>query len=624
MKDVCLVQMPYTTLTTPSLALGLLKSCLLKEGISCKVFYGDLKFAQRLTYEEYMKIGYGRLLHQMGEASFADFVWDYQDENWKKKYLDEIISSTDGDTTEYLELLKKFNSIIPEYLEDLAAEILAEKPRIVGCSSNFQQNNASLALLKVIKRLAPDVVTVMGGCNCALESGQTLVQEADWLDYTFSGDGEKSVPQMCRKILKDGVAIPEDEIPYGVMSEKTATSEPMFVVTEDIGSLPFPDYDDYFDEIKNLKWIEKSQISLSAESSRGCWWRERGGCTFCGLCMTSRKYRKKDIKRFLKEIVFLKNKYGIPRFFLTDSILSNEAVRELPELITSYEGTEDIRFFSEVKSNLSKGDLRRLKEAGVYFIQPGIEALQDDLLKLMNKGNRAIKHIELLKNARRYNIRCSWNLLFGFPKEKEEWVRETEKLIPYITHLQPPNWVTHIVYQKYSHYYEEREEYELKMKPLKVYDYIYGFNKILMQKMAYNYCPEDSPESKGYFNISERGEVYAELMQKVLDWQESYYKRHDCLQMIAFPDRLSIMDLRKDARSISYEIQGVKKKIYLFCDETKRLAQIMDYAAESGVPEQKTLNILKEFENQRIMVSVKDEYLSLAVCIADHSCEKIF
>src|SRR5689334_25246601 len=51
--DVCLVNMPYASLNRPSLALGLLKAVLEREGIATRVLYPNLTFAETIGLRLY-------------------------------------------------------------------------------------------------------------------------------------------------------------------------------------------------------------------------------------------------------------------------------------------------------------------------------------------------------------------------------------------------------------------------------------------------------------------------------------------------------------------------------------------------------------------------------------------
>lgn len=625
MADVCLVQMPYSMLYTPSLALGILKSCLVREGFSCRVFYGDIAFADAVGIELYKKFLDKRIIHQFAEMSFAGNVW-YDGEKDApaaqdgsiifREYLEKIVYPMEGVREDYFELLKNVQEIIPGYLENLADDILKEKPLIVGCSSNFQQNNASFALLKEIKKKVPHVVTIMGGSNCALEAGQAVASEVEWVDYVFSGEGEFTIPEFCRLVGKYGKDIPEALFPEGVMSAQTVEKEPAFPRTMNLEDIPLPDFTEYFAEADKMSWMKKEEISLAAEGSRGCWWREKQGCTFCGLCIKDGQYRRKSTERLLQELLEQSSRYGVNRFFLTDSILSNEMIAEFPKLVDALPENPGFRLFGEVKSNMRPKELESLKRAGFHTVQPGIEAIQDGLLKQMNKGNSAIRHLEFLKSAQQCKMKLSWNLLFGFPGEEERWVEETLNLIPLLTHLPPPNGAMHILFQKYSHYYENRALYGLCLKRLPAYDYIYGFQGALAEGISYNFYPGKEEILKAYFSLKNKEGIYRALTEAVSDWREHYYTG-DCLQMRCYDERIEIMDLRAGAKHSYYEFWGAEKELYLYCGEPKKEREILGYMEKIGQPGKETKKMLGMMKDALLLAAIGDEYLALAVLIGE-------
>lgn len=623
MAEVCLIQMPYSMLYTPSLALGILKSCLVRDGFSCRVFYGDIAFADAVGIEIYKKFLDKRIIHQFAEMSFAGNVWydgkknapAAQDGNIiYREYLEKIVYPMEGVREEYFELLKKVQEIIPGYLENLADDILKEEPLIVGCSSNFQQNNASFALLKEIKKRTSHVVTIMGGSNCALEAGQAVASEVEWVDYVFSGEGEFTIPEFCRLVRKYGKDIPEALLPEGVMSAQTVEKEPAFPRTINLDDIPLPDFTEYFAEADKMSWMKKEEISLAAEGSRGCWWREKQGCTFCGLCIKDGQYRRKSTGRFLQELLEQSSRYGVNRFFLTDSILSNEMIAEFPKMVDALPENPGFRLFAEVKSNMRPKELESLKQAGFHTVQPGIEAIQDGLLKQMNKGNSAIRHLEFLKSAQQCKMKLSWNLLFGFPGEEEKWVEETLNLIPLLTHLPPPNGAMHILFQKYSHYYENREAYGLCLKRLPAYDHIYAFHDALAEGISYNFYPGKEEILKAYFFLKNKGGIYRVLTEAVSDWREHYYTG-DCLQMRCHDERIEIMDLRAGAKHSYYEFWGAEKELYLYCGEPKKEWEILAYMEKIGQPGDETKKMLGMMRDALLLAAIGDEYLALAVLI---------
>ena len=98
-----------------------------------------------------------------------------------------------------------------------------------------------------------------------------------------------------------------------------------------------------------------------------------------------------------------------------DNILDMRYFRDvLPQLRERQLG---LTLFYETKANLTKEQVKLLRDAGVLAIQPGVESLSTHVLQLMRKGVTALQNIQLLKWCRQYGVTVAWNLLYGFPGE---------------------------------------------------------------------------------------------------------------------------------------------------------------------------------------------------------------
>src|SRR5262245_24509243 len=86
--DVVLVNMPFHGYL-PSLGLGLLKSCLAANGISSKVLYFGLPFAQRVGCDLYHCIanGYPRPMDLLGEWIFSAALFDHDSSSYVQEVL---------------------------------------------------------------------------------------------------------------------------------------------------------------------------------------------------------------------------------------------------------------------------------------------------------------------------------------------------------------------------------------------------------------------------------------------------------------------------------------------------------------------------------------------------------
>src|SRR6185503_19668701 len=108
---------------------------------------------------------------------------------------------------------------------------------------------------------------------------------------------------------------------------------------------------------------------------------------------TGMKYRSKSPARVLTELSELSTRYGVRSLQFVDNILDTSYFKTvLPQLAAA--GSDYILFY-EVKANLKREQVRVLAQAGVRFIQPGIESLDDNVLRLIGKGNSALMNLQL-------------------------------------------------------------------------------------------------------------------------------------------------------------------------------------------------------------------------------------
>jgi len=120
---------------------------------------------------------------------------------------------------------------------------------------------------------------------------------------------------------------------------------------------------------------------------------------------------------------------------MTDNILH----RDVASALHGEFQNSDLRFFYEVKANLSKKQLIELAQTGIHCIQPGIENLSTPLLKRINKGTSQLQNIQTIKQCTELNFIVSWNIIYKLPGETEEDCLTNCTLIPKLFHLIPPS-----------------------------------------------------------------------------------------------------------------------------------------------------------------------------------------
>ena len=88
-------------------------------------------------------------------------------------------------------------------------------------------------------------------------------------------------------------------------------------------------------------------------------------------------------------------------------------------------------------------------------MQPGIEALNSESLRLMRKGSKAVTNVNLLRWCEYYGLDVKWNRIVGFPGETVQAIDEEVDLVRSLWHLAPPGNAGGISLDRYSPLFED-------------------------------------------------------------------------------------------------------------------------------------------------------------------------
>ena len=487
--EVVLVSMPYHCVERPNMALGILAATLRGAGIATRCLHANLDFAARIGLDAYEVI-LGRFSgQQFAELTFTEAAFRGDAPRYQA-YLGSIIDAQAvADGSARIQIPRLFHAVrgtTTAFIDEVARAIVDKGPRIVGCSSMFEQHVASLALLRRIKELDPGIVTMIGGPNAEGEMGRATVNNFRWVDYAVSGEADALIVPLCRRILDGPATISRRELPSGVLRREPLAStggDAHRVVLEDMDAVCTPDFDDYFQDLDDAPFRDRVLVGLTVETSRGCWYGQKRHCTFCGQNGMGMKFRSKSPQRVLDEFRGLAARYGIPNFGVVDNILDLAYFdRVLPELERD---ATDYRIFYELKPNMKRPQLEQLWRAGIRSVIPGFESLDDEPLALMRKGTSMAINVQVLKWARELGIYVHWIMLHGVPGESDDAYGRMEALIPKLMHLQPPNIATPIEFHRFSPYLDDPEAWGLELEPHPAYAALYPLPPDQLREIAY-------------------------------------------------------------------------------------------------------------------------------------------
>ncbi len=611
MKKVLLVSMPLGALDRPSLGLSLLKARLTGAGYKCDVRYLGFNFAEFIGHDDYQWLCYQVPYTAFaGDWSFTQALYGERPES-DENYVREILRETWHLSEVEIARVLNIRSRVPYFLNHCLDAIPWGDYSLIGFTSTFEQNIASLALAKQLKRLYPGISLVFGGANWEGEMGLELHRQFPFIDYVCSGEAEESFPALVGSLLSNESARTKLAAIPGIVyrdRKKKSISTGAAEMIREMDSLPVPDFSDYFRDLQQCTVAAPISPTLLFETSRGCWWGAKSHCTFCGLNGGTMAFRSKSPRRALDELEQLVDRWQFTNVEVVDNILDMKYFNDMLPALARAE--RSLQIFYEVKSNLSRAQVRLLSEAGVNRIQPGIESLSDHVLKLMRKGTTALRNIQLLKWAQEYDVIVEWNILYGFPGETVDDYRRTLELLPAIRFLRAPCATGPIRLDRFSPYHNAPAEFGLhNVRPMKSYGYLYPFDQEVVGRISYyfdfDYGEECDPTG-----------IAADVIAFINDWKANpapgtlnATTRHD--------GTLLLRDTRPGATVPELGLSGLEQAAYEVCDELQSGPNIVRHLRaafpEVEFADELVYGFLESLVNNRLMVTDGSNYLSLAI-----------
>lgn len=539
---VTLACMPWSTLGTPSLGLSVVTAIARQHPAVARMggVYGNI-----LWLDHFFEATNGEVGGDEYESFLATGDWVFSSALYGPcEPEDTPFYDVARRSGAELEAASRLFRLAPGFIEDLARQIVASGCDLLGVTSSFHQNVSSLALLRAVKALDPDVVTVAGGANCDEVQGHALHRNFGFVDYVVRGEAERALPQLLDAIAatRSGAVGSRDGMLASIEGLCWRDASGTSVANQTVGLpvpmdlVPEPDFDAYFETLRRSVPGRAIEPSLVVEGSRGCWWGEKHHCTFCGLNGSLMRFRGKDPERMLGEILRASERHRVLDVVFADNIMDMSYV---DTFLPALEGLGlDLRMFFEVKSNLTFEQLVRLARGGVTEIQPGIESLDSHVLQLMRKGVTGWRNVRLLRDCRTLGIYAGWNILFGFPGETELDYRHVLEQLPNLVHLSPPEAATRIVLSRFSPYFDDPDLGLANLGPSRLLAEVYDLPPEELEQLVYVF---ESPEAG----------IGAELVKEVQRTCEEWERHHDGSRLVASDDggTLRILDERRPSPS---------------------------------------------------------------------------
>jgi hopanoid C-3 methylase len=307
---------------------------------------------------------------------------------------------------------------------DYTRELAEFAPRAVGFSLNYLANVPEVIdLAKSTKQRWPGVFVFVGGHSASFIAAELLEHAEGAIDAVVRGEGEVITPRLLEGIADRGL-----ERLAGVVTRDGAGPNPTLLDDLD-RHLPARD----LGRRRHRYFIGVLDPCASAELTRGCPW----DCSFCSAwTFYGRSYRKVSPEAAAEDLARIRE----PNVFLVDDVAFIQAEhgfaigREIERRRIRKQYYLETRCDVLLKNQEVFDYWRRL---GLYYMFLGVEALDEEGLRLHRKRVTWSENERALEVARRLGFTVAINIIADPDWDERRFavVREWALSVPEIVHL---------------------------------------------------------------------------------------------------------------------------------------------------------------------------------------------
>jgi len=298
------------------------------------------------------------------------------------------------------------------------------KPQMAGLTAVTMTFDSAMDVIKDIKDIDTEILTVMGGPHVSFCARETLGDYPD-LDVAVIGEGERTVVELCRAIDDGGALETVSGIAYrrGTGINYTAQRKPI----ENLDELPLPDRG-----LLPLGRYRAINMPISMTTSRGCPFK----CIFCvGRKMVGASVRYRSPEKVVDELQYL-NTLNFHQINIADDLFTanknhclgvcNEIIKRGLKLTwTSFARVDTV----------SDDVLGKMMAAGCNAMSFGVESANPQILKTIKKGITLEQVEAAVGMCERAGVTPYASFILGLPGETPQTIKETMDFGEKMKHL---------------------------------------------------------------------------------------------------------------------------------------------------------------------------------------------
>lgn len=315
-----------------------------------------------------------------------------------------------------------FDSTFARNESEFETAVHKQKPAVVGIHSAITSRIAARNMIRIAK--AAGAVVVAGGPDPTVSCADYLQWGAD---FVIMGEGEATMTELVFHLSQADTPSARDTRGIAYHNGSEVVINPPQNIISDLDQLPWPareliDVEPY----QELWQRHHGYFEMHLLTSRGCPFT----CTWCSRAVFGRTFRQRSVDNVVREMAELRSVYGIDRLWIADDTfgLSRKWLESWCNEVV--ERNLQIPFRCMTRIDLVDQEMiQRLRSAGCYQINLGVESGSQRILNAMNKRTRITQIRSSSRIIQDAGIGLGYFIMFGYPGETFADIRKTERLL---------------------------------------------------------------------------------------------------------------------------------------------------------------------------------------------------
>ena len=269
------------------------------------------------------------------------------------------------------------------------------------------------------------------GCTVVVSSSDSTDRYEKYIeegaDYILIGEAEATLHELVNALEKGSTAI--SAIPGLAFKQNDCiVKTSKRAVIKDLDSLPLPAWDLVNIDPYRKAWMHSTgYFSVNMGTTRGCPFK----CNWCAKPIYGNRYNSRSPQNVVQELKLLKEKFHFDHIWFCDDIFGLKPgwVHEFANLVEKERLQIKFKIQARADLLLQEDYIRDLARAGCDNIWMGAESGSQKILDAMDKGTTIEQIEESTRLIRKYGMKPSFFIQFGYLGETKEDIAKTIRMI---------------------------------------------------------------------------------------------------------------------------------------------------------------------------------------------------